>query len=971
MVLSLLSRLARRGPLLLLLAVLLSWASQVQATHLRAGDIQAKIDTTVGPGNNPRRVFFKMVLYQKTPVGGIPDEASVTIFFGDCGPPQVFSRASAVAVNSETQRNVYFFEHTYSAPSTYTVHYIGENRNAGVLNMSSSISQSFYISTTFTIDPGLGQNRSPILTKPSIDNAAVGQVFLHNPSAYDPDGDSLVFKLRPSMQVVGGITGPQPPCFVVDSTRVTGYVLPNRLVGANNGVQVAYTDPSGDSPNGIPGNASIFQQNRRTGTIIWNSPGTVGEYNVAFVVQEWRRTAFGRRLIGEVIRDMQINVKPTNNQRPILTIPPDICVVAGTLITGTVTATDADSNPIKLTANSGILPPATFVQNASGPPTATGTFRWTPDCSNIANQPVRVSFTAEDQPGGGNPTPLIDQRVWNITVIGPAPQNLRVAPGNTGVRSAVLTWNSYLCRKPGARILIFRKEGASTLNPGPCDTGIPAGSGFTQIGTLTYPSPLGTTDLLSFVDNGGGTGLERGKEYCYRIYVEFPLPAGGKSQVSQEACIDFAGRPLLMRNVTVDRTAPTNGQITVRWTKPVSTPPFADPQQYRVSRAVGQTTTGPFTTITTINNVNDTTYVDADPSLDTQNRSYSYRVELLSQNLVAETATAASSVRIDGTAVPAVSATALNGISLRWTYNVPWNNALRPTTVYRKGPAANDPFVAIATVTGTATGGSYLDEGTAAQRLVKGQTYCYYVSTNGAYTGTRLPSDLINLSQQQCIALRDVPCAPVLSLKRTNCDSLASRLFDLPATPISGAVYTNNLSWTLGNTPPDCSRAIASYNIYYAPNSQDSLRFLTSVPATQTTYQHLNLTSEAGCYAVQAVDSSGTRSVRSNIACKDDCQLFLLPNIFTPNGDGKNDTFRPKVFTPIRSTKFTVFNRWGVKIYESSADPLINWSGGGSRAEGGAAPSVVEGVYFYQAEVEFSNLDRTKRTYKGWVQITR
>ncbi|HEX8426935.1 gliding motility-associated C-terminal domain-containing protein, partial [Hymenobacter sp.] len=91
----------------------------------------------------------------------------------------------------------------------------------------------------------------------------------------------------------------------------------------------------------------------------------------------------------------------------------------------------------------------------------------------------------------------------------------------------------------------------------------------------------------------------------------------------------------------------------------------------------------------------------------------------------------------------------------------------------------------------------------------------------------------------------------------------------------------------------------------------------------------------------------------------------------TPNGDGKNDTFRPKVFTPIRRTRFTVFNRWGVKIYESSSDPLINWNGGGSRAEGGAAPSVVEGVYYYQAEVEFGNVANTKRTYKGWVQITR
>ncbi|SHK85477.1 T9SS type B sorting domain-containing protein [Hymenobacter psychrotolerans] len=954
----LLSRVARRGPLLLLLAILLSWSGQVQATHLRAGDIQAKIDTTIGPGFNPRRVFFKMVLYQKTPVG-VPDETSVTIFFGDCTPPQVIPRASAVAVNSETQRNIYYFEHTYTAAQQYTVHYIGENRNAGVLNMTASSAQSFYISTTFTIDPGLGRNRTPILTRPSIDNAAVGQVFLHNPSAYDPDGDSLVFKLRPSLQVVGGITGPQPPCFRVDSVRVTGYVRPNQLTGSSNGTQVPYSDPGSGNPDWVPGAASIFQQNRRTGTIIWNSPGTVGEYNVAFVVEEWRRTPFGPRKIGEVIRDMQINVKPTTNNRPSLTIPADICVVAGTLVTGTVTTTDQDNNPIRLTANSGILPPATFVQSIQGPPTASGTFRWTPDCSNISDQPIRVSFTAEDVPSGTNPTPLIDQRVWNITVLGPPPENV-VAAQAPGTNNAILTWNLYACQN-ASRLLIFRRESSYNYTPGPCDTGLPASAGYTQIAAVT-------PNTQSYLDTNSGAGLERGKSYYYRIYAEFPRPGGGKSIVSREVSVTLPGRAALLTNVTVDATSATAGRITVKWTKPGPINTFNAPLVYRLLRATNPSTT--FTEVTRITDrPNDTTYVDN--ALDTQNRSYVYRLEFIRNQTaqpgsatVTETAPTASSVRVDGTA-DAVN----NRISLRWSYAVPWDNTQRPTTIYRR-VGNTGTFTAIATVTGTATGGTYVDQGTTAAPLVKGQTYCYYVQTNGTYGNPTIVDPLLNLSQQQCIALRTIPCAPVLSLKRTNCDSLASRLFDLPTTPVSGPVYTNQLSWKLGNTPADCSRAISSYNIYYSPVATDSLRFLTSVPASQTSYQHQNLSSEAGCYAVEAVDSSGTRSARSNVECKEDCQLFLLPNVFTPNGDGRNDVFRPKVFTPIRRTRFTVFNRWGVKIYESDKEPLIKWDGG-SRAEGGSGAQTVEGVYYYQAEVEFADVNNTKRTYKGWVEISR
>jgi gliding motility-associated-like protein len=103
--------------------------------------------------------------------------------------------------------------------------------------------------------------------------------------------------------------------------------------------------------------------------------------------------------------------------------------------------------------------------------------------------------------------------------------------------------------------------------------------------------------------------------------------------------------------------------------------------------------------------------------------------------------------------------------------------------------------------------------------------------------------------------------------------------------------------------------------------------------------------------------------------CKDNCFFFLLPNIITPNGDGKNDVFRPDPRAAfIRSTKFTVFNRWGVKVYESSADPYINWPGTNNDGK-----RLNDGIYYYEAEVDFITIDPAKeRTkYKGWVEIVR
>ncbi|MFC7669695.1 hypothetical protein ACFQT0_21740 [Hymenobacter humi] len=65
---------------------------EVWATHIRAGDIQAKVDTTVGAGFNPRRVFFKMVLY--TDNGSQVKQPAATIFYGD-GTSSTLRRGAA------------------------------------------------------------------------------------------------------------------------------------------------------------------------------------------------------------------------------------------------------------------------------------------------------------------------------------------------------------------------------------------------------------------------------------------------------------------------------------------------------------------------------------------------------------------------------------------------------------------------------------------------------------------------------------------------------------------------------------------------------------------------------------------------------------------------------------------------------------------------------------------------------------
>ena len=931
---------------LLLLVVWLGSTPAAQATHLRAGDIQAKTDTTAA--RNPRRIFFKLVLYTSAEQG-VADEPGVTIYFGDntCTADNAIPRASKQLISPDTYRNVYYFEHTYNSAGVYRVIYLSNNRVASVVNMVNSVNTPFEISTAITINPLL-QNTSPVLQAPAIDKASVRQVFLHNPAAFDADGDSLVYELLPSKQA------PKPSNCNPVPVDVTGFRYPDDPALGGSPVQVPYAGP----PVGRPGEAAIFRQDRQTGQIVWNSPAVQGVYNIAFAVKEYRRFSGAKaQLIGEVVRDMQIIVTNTTNQRPIIKVPADICVVANTPVPGgTVTATDPDGNPVKLEAFGGMLPtPGSFVQTTKGPPTAQGLFRWTPTCLDIRQDPYQVLFKATDEPSNGQ-TPLIDELIWRITVIGPAPQNLRAALLGSTTR---LDWDSYSCQNPGAQLLIFRRENSYPFTPGPCETGLPAAAGYTQIGSVS----AGTR---TFLDDNNGRGLDRGKTYCYRIYVKFAAPSGGESLASNEACVSLTGRSALLTNVTVDRTDDTNGQITVRWTKPTSSVGFNAPFGYRLFRASGQNPAATdFTQVFTTTNLSDTTFVN--PGLNTTTTAYTYRLEFYNTPVTGaaeaiERSGPASSVRVTATPNPLAG-----NIGVTWTYNVPWDNTKSPATIYRREQGGT--FRPIAKVTGTATGGTFTDNGAVAP-LLKNRTYCYYVKTKGTYPSSVVADSLINLSQEQCANLRPVPCTPVLTLKPTNCDSLANRLFELK-TPKGGELYTNYLSWTLSNLPTaDCSRDIVQYIILKGTVPGEPLKEIARVPGTQLFYQDANLPSAQACYAVQAVDVNGALSEVSNIECKDNCLLFLLPNVFTPNGDGKNDTFYPKVYSPIQRTVVKIYNRWGTKVYESDKDPLINWTGGGS-GEGNTNGKVSEGMYFYQAEVEFKDVNHTKRTFKGWVQINR
>ena len=103
-------------------------------------------------------------------------------------------------------------------------------------------------------------------------------------------------------------------------------------------------------------------------------------------------------MVGEVIRDMQINVQVCPNQPPVVEVPADTCIVQGENLTFSVTATDPDGDDVVVSAIGGpfeaLDPDASYSWN---PMTDNGNFSWTPGCDAVrAAAAYQLVFKATD-----------------------------------------------------------------------------------------------------------------------------------------------------------------------------------------------------------------------------------------------------------------------------------------------------------------------------------------------------------------------------------------------------------------------------------------------------------------------------------------------------------------------------------------------------------------------------------------------
>ena len=83
-------------------------------------------------------------------------------------------------------------------------------------------------------------------------------------------------------------------------------------------------------------------------------------------------------------------------------------------------------------------------------------------------------------------------------------------------------------------------------------------------------------------------------------------------------------------------------------------------------------------------------------------------------------------------------------------------------------------------------------------------------------------------------------------------------------------------------------------------------------------------------------------------------QSVFVPNIITPNGDGKNDVLHI-IGLGAEPWSLAVYNRWGKQVYETSSYQQ-NWN----------ADGLADGVYFYLLRQA-----RSAQQVKGWIEVVR
>lgn len=838
--------------------IFLGLCTVILASHYRAGEITyTHISGTT--------YEVTVTIYTKTSSIDA-DTDTITVYWGD-GLKETLWRATPQNLSNDVRLSIYKSQHTYPGPALYRLHVEDMYRNGGINNIPNSDQISFFVESELLISPQeIGINNSPILTYPPIDLANINQIFMHNPAAYDPDGDSLVYKLvTPRAQ---------------SGLEIPGYTLPSEHgAGPENNIEL----------------------NPITGELIWDSPQQTGEYNIAIKIFEYRNGV----PISSIVRDMQITVLNTNNTPPSLTPLDDICIIAGENISERITASESNSfDEVTLSGAGGPfiteVNPATFIRVGNGGGNSiTGEFNWDTECEHIRKNPYTIVFRAEDNELYN---PLATIETWNIIVSAPKPDNLQKSIITNKI---LLHWNpEYSCNSPQTfrGYAVWKKEGGIENINSKCPI---------DLSTYGY-SRIAFSKEAEYLDSN----IQYGKTYCYRIQAVFyegteAFPYNETlSLPSEPVCAHLLVDVPLPLQVDILTTDTDTGNIQITWSRPlpseIDTNSLQAPYRYVLEHSMDSNFNNPITLFDTTNfnfsNLIDTVFEHN--NINTEKQQHYYRIAFYSNDLFIDHSPFASSHFIEAIGSD-------RQVSISNSAYIPWNSS--NYTIFRREDTTST-FDSISTIDSL----FYIDTS-----VVNEQFYQYYIQAAGSFLMQGYDTFLNRSQIISVIPIDSVPPEPPTIYASNYCNVLPENGWETNN-------FFNTATWTHPQINDNASSDISHFNIFFKEFSTDSLQLLDTVLGDKNEYSYTLdslLNSVAGCFAVSATDSNKNTSRLSNIACVDNCPLFELPNYFTPNGDNINDillAYPDSRF--IEQIDLKIYDRWSGLVFETTSNK-IEWDG--------------------------------------------
>ncbi|MEO8764745.1 MAG: gliding motility-associated C-terminal domain-containing protein [Ginsengibacter sp.] len=162
--------------------------------------------------------------------------------------------------------------------------------------------------------------------------------------------------------------------------------------------------------------------------------------------------------------------------------------------------------------------------------------------------------------------------------------------------------------------------------------------------------------------------------------------------------------------------------------------------------------------------------------------------------------------------------------------------------------------------------------------------------------------------------------------------------------------YLDKPQFTLGSDTAICD----GQSIFLQPRMNVPVNYMWQDGSTQSAFT----IKTPGLYSLKATNICGSTFDEVKITAGA-CGL-MLPNAFTPNGDGLNDIFRVKYPFTVQRFRLTIFNRFGQKIFETT-DINKGWDGSYQNQK--------QPVGSYVWVVQLVGVDSLEQTSKGLITL--